>query len=230
MLLIVRTQDKLLETIDFFEKSGHSALGLPISTTIPQPIDIPEEIQGLILTSSSAIDALPAECSLPVHCVGAATADRLAAKGGNVGLHGVENGRSLAEKILQTLPPQPLLHAAGDQAGTDWYDILEKAGFTITTKIAYKTQYLEALPNHIKTPLLEKKIKAVLVFSAKGAQHFTELAKTSGMQKNTLQGIVFSAHIAEKLEDTSLFSTLSWPEELSLTEMGRCLHHLEKID
>ena len=194
-LLIARAAHELPRTQEYFSRYGQVCLGLPISTskiTVPQALRTPL----LIVTSAAAVPYL--EAYMPevgaVACVGAHTAEALRAAGFEPALVGRSDGESLAQEIKAQFAPCRCVHVAGDQAVTDWHEILVQAGFEVGLRQAYTTRYLEVLPAPIAQALTRGVIKQILLFSPQGARHAFKLLQNGDY--DIPQAVCLSAQIA----------------------------------
>lgn len=198
MELVVRTKDQLQDSIDLLRKIGIQCEGLEISSMEYHRAEL-EGVDGIVVTSPSSLVCIP-ESRLPIFCVGKKTADEARKMGLRVVLEGEANGQDMAEKIVERFPAETLLHIAGDHAETEWYQILEKQGFTVKTQEVYSTRYLESLPQKFVDGLSSAKFHSCMLFSAKGAEAFQILLEKHNISPLSLTAICLSEKVSQPLK------------------------------
>lgn len=204
MILVTRTAQKLPETLaDYTPTFGQNkVLGFAVSSTTPQKIKIPSGVQGLIITSSAAISALPASAkNLPVYCVGGATAKAAIKAGFQASIVGETDGQALAEQIVREISPCHLFHPTADTAKTNYYAHLKTFRFTISSATAYTTQFAEILPEQITSHWPQ--ITHCLFFSARSASHFCTLVAKKGLKCEHITALALSPQVAAAVQGFS---------------------------
>jgi len=199
MYLIVRTKDRLKETLKQFSLYKLEAEVLSISSLEYNKFVIPKEAEGLVVTSPNAVITIP-ETKLPLFCVGARTAQEAIDAGLRVVHTGEKDAQLLAENIVKRFPKEVLLHVCGDQVDAGWYGFLEKRGFKVIPQKVYHTVYTDKISEDVLTGLRENKYKNILFFSTKGAKHFAELAQEYKLDCSKFKAVALSENVAQPLE------------------------------
>ncbi|MBI1363820.1 MAG: hypothetical protein GC134_07520 [Proteobacteria bacterium] len=196
MILVARHGSRLQSTLAALEAAGFTATGCPLMATTPcPPQKLDKTVKGVILTSPSALPALPPTAA-PVHCVGLRTAHAVQNAGFTVGLTGRGGARELAEELVNVYTPCPLVHLAGDTAKNDWYNILEEKGFSVKRQPAYTTAYVQVLPRDVVWQLGQNGVSSVMVFSAASARHLARLMRTENLNPEGLTAVCLSTAVA----------------------------------
>jgi uroporphyrinogen-III synthase len=155
---------------------GARPIVAPLLTIVPRLFDPSiAGAQALAFTSINGIRAFAAasaERTLPVFCVGPATATAakdaafvsVTCAGGDVA--------SLAALIAATLNPAagPIVHIAGEHIAGDLAGELAAASFAAERRIAYSAEAVTALPSAFADP-----VDVVLFYSARAAHTFAAL-------------------------------------------------------
>ncbi len=192
MLLVVRTKDRLIETLNVFPK----ALGLSVSKTTPIKVDIPVQSQAVVITSAQALKSLKHKI-FPLICVGEKTAKIAREKGFNVSITGKGSAADLAQTMLNThVLFDHICHVHGDTANLSWHKILQKAGVKIFSVEGYKTTYMQKLPKNIEENLRNGVITKIALFSRKSAEHLISLLNQASIDLSKIKVICFSQQIA----------------------------------
>lgn len=196
MFLIVRTKDQLKKTERFFKEKSIQCESLAISSTKLHKIDIEKNVDGIIVTSSNAVLALP-QTKLPFFCVGESTEQECLETGRRVVFSGKEGADKMAQDMANRFPPMNLIHAAGDTADTSWYTVLKNKGIQVENKRAYETVYIESFPENILENLNDNNFQAILLFSIQGAETFKKIIEKENIDFSQINIITFSQNIAD---------------------------------
>tara|TARA_A200000113_G_C8764777_1_gene322301 strand:+ start:52 stop:720 length:669 start_codon:yes stop_codon:yes gene_type:complete len=196
MFLIVRTKDQIKKTARFFEENKIDHSTFAVSSTELQKIDIPEDVDGFIVTSPNAVLAVP-QTKLPFFCVGDATEKECLETGRRVAFTGRADAQDMAKQMAKKFPAMKLVHAAGDMAETKWYSILEDKGIQVVNKTAYQTTYAQNFPEDIKKLLEDEVLRGVIFFSTQGAERFLKLTEQEGINLKEVIAITFSNNISK---------------------------------
>ena len=188
-VFIPRRQDKLAHTAQKVKALGFTPLTMPLLHMSPLKITIPEKVTGVVVTSSAALEALP-PTTLPLYCVGGATATTAQKRGFYVAHIGQSDATTLATWIEHTLTPQTLLHPTTYDAESDWYTLLRAKGFEIQAVQAYQKAYAQELPDEVVCCLTENKVSFTLVFSVQSARQLLKLCQTHKIALKTLGTVV----------------------------------------
>jgi uroporphyrinogen-III synthase len=170
-VLVLRPEPGASETLRKARERGLDALAIPLFEIEPVAWETPDpaRFDGLLLTSANALRhggaGLAGLKSLPVHAVGAATAD--AAREAGFTIAGIGSG-GVAE-LLDSIPPDlRLLHLCGeDRAQPD-------SRRTVTTLVVYRSKPVEI------AGLGEVGGGVALIHSPRAGKRFAELASDRG--------------------------------------------------
>jgi uroporphyrinogen-III synthase len=165
---------------------GLVPLVAPVVATrlIELALPTPENISAVMLTSGSAIPALPSDYhNLPVLTVGDATATRASAAGFRQVVSAGGDAKDLASLAKAELPrnARPILLAVGASQGTVLADELRTAGFRVLRRVVYSVAPARALTAPAVAALRAGEVRAALFFSAETARHFVRLAQRAGV-------------------------------------------------
>jgi len=192
-VLLTRPQAASEPLAHALQECGYEGVIEPLLTIIPAPTPMPEiaNIQALMITSANAIESLAQGgfdaaqlFDLPCYCVG----ERTAAKASQYGFRHVEfstgDGVDLAQKMERALSDKsrPILHIAGQNVDVRGRNELERLGFTVATWEVYMAMPARELSGHTLRLLQERKIDAVLFFSARTAETFAKLMRHHMLQ------------------------------------------------
>jgi uroporphyrinogen-III synthase len=181
-IVITRPFEDSTEIAQEIESRGFVPLIEPvldISDTDEMP-DEPAEGLPLIFTSANAVRAFAKKTalrSMPVYTVGRNTADeaRLA------GYTNVESASGTAEDLTELLLSAAktglteALYVRGRDVSVDLKQNLTKNGLKIAEFVAYQADPMQKLSISLLKSLDNKEIKAVMLFSVRGAKQFSDL-------------------------------------------------------
>lgn len=191
MLLVVRTQNRLAETLAAFPQ----ATGLAIAATTPKVILLPA-VQGVIITSQAALAALP-KTDLPLYCVGPQTTKMAKKLGFQVALAGTGSAEDLAAQLLTYLEqPTTLCHVHGDYADLAWHQLLLEGGHHLTPLLGYTTHYCDSLPADIMKSFQQNRFTHIALFSAQAAKHLLLLLTRANINPHMLTAYCLSPQVA----------------------------------
>ena len=226
MFLAVRAQGRLKDTVEALKPLPVTPCA--ISKINYQRVALTSEDQGIVVTSAHAVLAIP-QTRLPLFCVGEHTAQEAKTLGHRVALTGTQGGEELAQMIIRRFPPHNLIHVAGDQSGTEWYKMLEDAGFPIRRVDSYTTDYVEDLDAEVVKSLQSGAIKVVVFFSTNGVKHFEKLLLKHKINPKTLDCIAFSGQIASVCTMFNRVAVCQSPEMPVMKQtMEAVKRHLER--
>jgi len=164
-----------------------AALGLvpliaPVVTTRPigSALPTPDDIAAVMLTSGSAIPAMPSDYhDLPVLTVGDATAARACAAGFRHVVSASGDAKDLAclAKAQLRRDARPILLAVGAYQGMPLADELRASGFRVLRRVVYSVVPARTLAAPAVAALRAGHVRAALFFSAETAQHFVGLVQ-----------------------------------------------------
>lgn len=219
MFLVVRTKDRLKNTMLALKEQDFLSEALPISTMKYTQAKLPEgvELDAYIATSPQGVVTIPKN-KYPVFCVGQKTAGEAQTMGLRVASVGTGGAEELAHQIVRRYPVQTFLHVTGDTADTSWYPILEEAGFKVHKSVGYTTTYIQEL-----TPATVEKInsgayKAILLYSAGGARVFGDLCAKFGVNMSKLSVVTLSQQVADQLQGFGQVFVAENPTEVAVIQ------------
>ena len=187
-LLIVRPEPGATTTVERATSLGLDALAMPLFAIEALAWQAPDadSFDGLLLTSANAFrcggEQLERLRGLPVHAVGAATAQAARAAGFAVAACG-DGG---AEQLLQSIAPAlRLLHLCGE------HRIAFNAGQAITSVPVYRSNQLPA-----PVGLNQVAGQVAAIHSPRAGRRFAELAIEAGIDRSTVGIAAISAAAA----------------------------------
>lgn len=190
-------------------------------------------VQAVLFTSANGVRAFAAtraERTLPVFCVGDATAE--AAR--DAGFAGIQSAAgdvgTLASLVAKICDPSggDLLHVAGSAVAGDLAGALEASGFTVNRAVLYDAEPVAELANEAKVAIDRGEIDAVLLFSPRTAARFSELVRAAGLESACagIQAVCLSSAVAGGLGDLEFRERLvaARPDQASLLDLLSCGH------
>ncbi len=202
-ILITRTQPGADRLAKQLETIGVASLVCPLLVVEPvlASSDEAKDAKGFILTSAAAITALPDPAIVaarPVFCVGAETARQTSQAGYQNVIPAKGSGKSLARLIAKTAEADggKLHWYRGEVADETLLRHLNKAGFSVSQQICYRTVSLSGLPEDISQSLAGGAIDAVVFHSKRGAECFRRLKPELAPE---VKFLAFSEQIADVL-------------------------------
>lgn len=181
-VLVLRLAERLEETLEACRKAGLDPLPQSYGTIVSRETFLPANINGIIVTSTSTLESLPAT-PLPIYCVGEATAKRLRARGFHVHSHAAPDAKSLVTYLFQNLPPQTLLHLCGEEAETEAFAKLSAAGFKVLRQTSYHIAKSEGLDPLVLWHLQQNQVTLGMVFSPQSGELLRRLLAENGFDK-----------------------------------------------
>jgi uroporphyrinogen-III synthase len=186
-VLVTRPRDQGEATARRLIGLGHEPLLAPVldvgSTGEPAPGG---RFDAVLVTSQNAVQALAAErdrfAGTSVVAVGGRTAERLRDAGlGDVTEAGGDS-IALTNFVSGRLPiPASVLHAGGRDRKAEPARSLKAAGFEVVIWECYEARPARELPADAVEALRSCRIGAVLHYSRRSAQVFTQLARRAGL-------------------------------------------------
>jgi uroporphyrinogen-III synthase len=188
-ILVTRNAPDAEETAVALRRLGHEPLVAPLREL--EVLPLPESTfapQALLATSRNVFRALgniPAFWrDLPVHCVGARTAEAARAAGFRRVLAGSGDSAALAGEIARALPAGAhLLYLAGEPRGDVLERDLAQAGFEVAALTCYRMRRVQTLPALARAALEAGSCAAVLHFSSETARAYFDLAAGAGLAR-----------------------------------------------
>ena len=230
-VLVLRPQADGDRTARKLAAHGHEAVVAPV-LAIRQTGEAPPPgpFGAAILTSAHAVPALASVeggRDVPVFAVGAHTAT-VAAAAGFTDVRAAEgDAASLSALVGKSVPAGArLLHAAGRERKPEPDASLTKAGFTVSTWIAYEAVAAERLPAAAASALREGRLDAALHYSRRSAGIARDLAGAAGLTAPflSLAHVCLSDDAAAPLRgDAARLTIAEGPDEEALfASLDRC--------
>lgn len=205
-MLVTRPEPGAAQTASRVAALGYSPVVAPLLTIRPLPADLPEPagLQAILVSSGSAVDALPPSFRrLPLLAVGDATAER-ARRAGYAPVDSASgNAASLANLVARRCDRRgaPLLMAVGRAQGAGLESALLQVGFRVERREVYTAEPTELLPDAAQRALAAQELRAALFFSAETARAFVGLVRNAQLddQLHDVDALAISNGAAEAL-------------------------------
>jgi len=198
-ILVTRPEPGASATASRLAAMGHQPVLLPCLTISPRPLKPPASPAAIIITSGQAIPAHPASYqTIPVFCVGDATAGRLREAGFSSVLSASGDAAGLLHLILRHRLPGTHVMAVGARHGQWLAEKLRDAGMKILRRAVYTAAPIRALNARAAAALADQKIQAALFYSAESARAFTRLRPAG---TGTVTALALSPAVALALVD-----------------------------
>ncbi|CZT33341.1 uroporphyrinogen-III synthase [Rhizobium sp. 9140] len=205
-VLVTRPETTADTTLRRLALAGHETLLLPLSEAEHLPIRATAlTASAVVATSAEAFralrqspDALPSLTSLPVYCVGSATAEAALDLGFSHVRVGPGDAAGLAELILRDRGTQTglLLYLAGTPRLPDLETRMTVAGVPMQVRLVYRMRPVVRLPGEFSARVQAFGPEAVLFYSREAArQFFSEIAPA--MLGDTVRILCLGPRIAD---------------------------------
>jgi uroporphyrinogen-III synthase len=176
-ILVTRPEPGASATAARLVAMGHEPVLAPCLAITPLPARLPAHPGALIITSSQAIPALPANLhDIPVFCVGDVTGGKLRA----AGFSRVESASGDATDLLRLVTSRRLagthVMAVGERHGLALARQLREAGISVLRRKVYAARPSRGLPDAALQSLKQDEIDTALFYSAETARAFVRLA------------------------------------------------------
>ncbi len=192
---------------------GHAPLVAPVLAIRPsRDAPPPGTFAGIVLTSANGVPALMAVLAaahrgVPIFAVGRRTAERAEAAGLGPVVEGPGDGVGLAALVAARLPGGArLLHVAGAERKPEPAAALARAGFQVTTHVAYRAEAVALLPEAAGLALGGHALDAALHYSRRSAATAYSLSEEAGHGGafRALDHYCLSADVAGALEEAGI--------------------------
>lgn len=185
-VLITRPEPGATETAARVAALGFTPVLSPMLTVrlLPVRLPAPERFAAVLLTSGSAVPALPASFHrVRLVAVGAATARRAREAGFAMVASAESDADALAAYARSHLDPRqgPLLLAVGAGQGERLEQTLREAGFRVLRRVVYAAEPVRALTPEALDALRAGRLHAALFFSGETARQFVRLVQRAGL-------------------------------------------------
>jgi uroporphyrinogen-III synthase len=204
-VLVLRPGDGARRTAARLAELGHEAICAPVLETVATGEPAPEgAFDAVLATSAQAFRlaeprALAGFTRLPLHCVGARTAQAAREAGFSIA-NEARDARTLAETMAARAPRQAL-YLAGRDRKPDLERALAAAGTIVTPWIVYEARALNALDPAAAAALASGGVDAALHYSPRSAEIFCALVSALALEPlvRNLLHIAISADAARPL-------------------------------
>lgn len=184
-VVVTRPQPGASRTAARLRKLGLEPILIPLSETKALDIDIqslPADIAAAAVTSSNAIRHASAEliqrlAGLPCHVVGLKTADAARSAGLSVAEIGQGDAEALADRIAPSLAGKTVVYLCGHVRFSAFETGLSAKNVNVVPLEIYDTLAIHQAGVVVMKRLAGRPADAVLLYSAKAAQAFSELAR-----------------------------------------------------
>lgn len=211
IVLITRPEPGASETAARVAALGFQPVVAPLLAISPLPTPLPPsgEVQAILVTSSNAIQALPASHRhLPLFAVGEASAQRARAAGFEHVASADGDAAALAALVARTVTARggPLLLATGRRQGNALAVDLRRRGFAVVRRVIYAAEPAPVLPAAASTALGAGTVRAAMFFSAETARTCVHLLQGTPLHEavHTVDALAIGKPAAVALE------ALSW--------------------
>ncbi|QCI94928.1 uroporphyrinogen-III synthase [Novosphingobium sp. EMRT-2] len=191
-LIVIRPEPGNRETVDRARAMGIDTYGFPLFEVAPLPWDAPSPagFTGLLAGSANVFRHGGARLeqlrALPVHAVGATTADAARAAGFQV----AEAGTGGLQPMVERLAAGRYLRLAGEER----VPLLPPAGVSLETRVVYAVGAL-AFPPALRAILREGAV--VALHSGEAARHFAQETTESNMNRHAISIACLAPRIAK---------------------------------
>lgn len=161
----------------------------PVMHVVSRPlVDLPNKPDAILLTSrhaTHALSGLPEDWhSLPIYCVGAATANYTKEYRFRNIIPGTSDIMALLPRLVSTMEPsQTLLYLSGDETRADIPSLLAAHSIHVNTINAYQAIAEKSLSDALVQAIQLGKINEVAFFSPRSAAIACQLIKEAGLEK-----------------------------------------------
>lgn len=202
MLWLTRPADDSRALAEALAARGIASIIAPVIRIKPREVALPEKPDAILLTSRHAAHALPAEWrSLPVFCVGTATATAAQEQGYTAITHGESDGLHLLPRITEKLSPgSSLLYLSGEDTRHDISRLLAANDIAVTRLVAYEAVAETTFPSELRLALEQKEITGVVFFSPRSAMLASALMKNEEFNESapSIDAYCLSLPVAEE--------------------------------
>jgi len=189
-VLLTRPRPDAEATAQVLAAHGIEALVAPlleITDSDVAPLDL-ADVQVALVTSANGVRALARATpvrDLPVLAVGDASAAVAQEEGFTDVASAAGDVAALADVVRHRLNPKDgaLLHAAGSAVAGDLAGDLARSGFTVRRVQLYEARTVETLPAAAAQALAGGTVDAVLLYSPRTANQFTQLVSAAGLRE-----------------------------------------------
>lgn len=229
-LLITRPDPDGQRTAEALRAQGHDVLLVPLLHMEPVDFELPERsYTAVVMTSANAARALQMRpcrarlTSLPAFTVGRHTAQTARAIG-FLEVHSADGNRDDLAKLLAVrfgASHATVVYLAGENIAGDL--ALPPGSATVATVVVYRMVKADRFPPAAQAALMQGEIDAVVHFSKRSAEAYTECARLSGATERALAPFHFclSHRVAAPLaaHGASRIKIAPRPDEAALIEL-----------
>lgn len=212
-ILLTRPEADARKSAEALAARGHTCVIAPLFDIAPTHAPKPAGgFTALLATSAHAFESdLTGLSHLPLHVVGARTAEAAKHKGFSV-MHVGSDGEQLAAKI--SAGSEHFLYLAGRERRPELEALLKASGHHVTPWEIYETRSATHFPAAAREALEANAIDAVLHFSTRSAALYRALAREAGCEGEALRPaqIAISARAARELDDAARMAVAPTPD------------------
>jgi uroporphyrinogen-III synthase len=197
LLLLTRPAEEAERTATAARAAGFEALCCPLLEIVPVPFEPPEATPEALLFTSARAPAIvaaraPALRAVPAYAVGARTGEEAEKAGFRLAGTGDRDGTATL-RLMARSGVYRVLHAAGEATAP----LQVPPGVQLARLTVYSAARVPALPAPGLSALAEGRAFATLLFSARTARHFRDLATTAGLDLARLRIVALSPAVAQ---------------------------------
>lgn len=206
-ILVTRPIEDALSTAQQLRKLGHEPIVCPLlSVQFREGVTFSVEgVQAIIATSMNGIRALVHATSrrdIPIFAVGSRTADAARDAGFAEVKNSASDSAALADAIARWTRPEKgaLLHVSGSEVAGTLVESLSDRGFQVRREILYDMVQATRMPKDVCLLLSKAAIGAVLLYSPRSAEIFSQCMRKAGLIEacRNLIAVCISEAAAEK--------------------------------
>jgi len=207
VVLITRPEPGATETAARVAALGLQPIVVPLLSInlLPTPLPPSGQVQAILVTSSNAIQALPASHRhLPLFAVGDATARRARSAGFEHVVSADGDAAALAALVAGSVDAHagPLLLATGRLQGNPLAADLRRRGFAVVRRVIYAAEPVPSLPIAAGVALGTGTVRAAMFFSAETARTCVHLLQDAPLHEavRTVDALAIGKPAAVALE------------------------------
>jgi uroporphyrinogen-III synthase len=223
-VLVTRPEQDARQTAATLEALGFEAVIEPVPKVEPVAFDHPAgSFAASIATSANAIRIIANDANLsrframPLFVVGTHSGEAARRAGFQQVMIAEGDGRSLAKMLMARFPGARVLYFAGANRAQDIPALVASAGIEVEILVVYRTTVADRISAAALAMLRQKKIDAVLHYSARSAAAYIALMEKAGLDLADSRHLCLSAAVAASFQDRGIKAEIaSHPDESSL--------------
>ncbi|WP_428486712.1 uroporphyrinogen-III synthase [Rhodopila sp.] len=188
VVLITRPEPGASKTAARVAALGFTPVVAPVMSIqqVGKTAQVPHGIQATILTSRSALAAIPAAChDLLMFAVGDVTAALARGAGFKHVMTAGGDATALADLVSKTIATTKgsLFLPTGFRQGLDLATNLRNRGFRVVRHVVYRARGVSILPTEAEINLKLCHVRVIMFFSAETARHFVRLLRAASLDE-----------------------------------------------